>query len=126
MSLGPFAYLITTLLFAGGALAIELALDLRRLWAYRRLLAVMSLVAIFLTVVGESTALAWRIWVYNPERTFDRFVGGAALETYVYAVLVTLAVACAALIGARYEERGLPLAKTAYRKLRERLARAAD
>ncbi|MEM7225958.1 MAG: hypothetical protein AAF495_23470 [Pseudomonadota bacterium] len=123
MELGIYAYLVTTLLFAGGALAVELLVDFRRLWAYRRLLAVMIAVALFLTLIGESTALDWRIWVYNPARTFDIFLGGAALETYLYAVLVTLAITCAALIGARYEERGLPLAKTAYVKLRERLGR---
>ena len=71
MELGASAYLVTTLIFAGGALAVELLVDFRRLWAYRRLLAVMIAVALFLTLVGESTALAWRIWAYNPERTFD-------------------------------------------------------
>ena len=45
---------------------------------------------------------------------------------YLYTVLVTLAIASAALIGARYEDRGLPLAKTAYLKLRARLAGLAS
>ncbi len=51
----------------------------------------------------------WSFPAYAYLATIHIFAG-AALETYLYAILVTLAIACASLIGARYEERGLPLA----------------
>ncbi len=122
MDFGIYSYLVTTLIFAAGAVAIEWVLGFRILFRRRRLIGVVMGIGVLATVLGEPIALRWRIWTYNAERTFNVLVLGAELETYIYALLVALAVASATVAWARYEEQGMPLIKTTWIKLIEKFA----
>lgn len=59
----------------------------------------------FATSPAEYFALAWRIWIYNPERTFSTTFWGAEVETYLFIILVSLVVSIATLVYANREDR---------------------
>lgn len=105
MSPGRFAYLATTLVFALGAVAVVWGLKRRELTEHGKVLGCVALLGVIGTLLAEPVALRWRCWAYNPRRTLDVFVGGAAAETLVFAILVSVAIAGPALIWGRSEER---------------------
>lgn len=120
MHFGHYSYLVTTIIFAVGAVLIEWILGFGILLRYKKLIGVTVLVGFLATLIGEPWALRWRIWTYNPERTFNIRVFGAELETYFYAAFVAIAVASATVAWSRYEEKGMPLIKTTLIKLGEK------
>lgn len=120
MNLGHCAYLVTIFLFSGGAFFIEILLAGRKLWRYRRLLLLLTILTTMWGVSGDFVALQWGAWQYNPERTFG-VIFITEVETYLYCAFVALSVISAALIWGEYEERGLSPMKTTWEKLRKRL-----
>jgi len=122
MHFGKLSYLVTTIIFAVGAVCIEWVLGYRRLKKYTRLIGVVVLIGLASTVITESIAIQWRAWLYNPERSFNVYIGGAALETYIFAIFVAIAISSATLAWSRYEEQGLPLVETTFIKLIEKFA----
>lgn len=120
MDFGHFAYLATDIIVAGGAIVIEYALGFKRLWSYRRVIGLMVLFGLLMTIIAEPFALKWRAWTYNPERTLNIFVGGAALETYLFSILIGVAISSATLAWMRYEERGIPIMRTTFQKIRDK------
>jgi hypothetical protein len=121
MHFGQYSYMVTTLIFAGGAVLIEYALAFRTLWRFWRLIASVAALGTLMTAVGEPVALSWRVWVYSPERMSQIFVFGAALETYFYSILVSIAISSATLYWAAFEERGLPIAQSTFLKIKDKL-----
>jgi len=121
--LGRFAYLVTTVLFAGGAVAIEWLFKGRYLWAHRKLLSAITLPLTLLGTLADAAGLRWGSWMFNPDRTLSIFFLGDTVETYLYTFLVVLAIAGATLVWADWEERGLPLIKTTWERLAAKLSR---
>lgn len=57
-----------------------------------------------LNALGENPALRSGIWAYNDPKTFGISVFGVRLETYIYCILVPVAIGSAAIkIADRYE-----------------------
>ncbi len=112
MNFGIFSYTATVLIFTSLALCLYFAMRFyispknatlsRTDW---RTIVITIVVTILGTSPGEWTALAWRAWVYNPERTLHTTFLGAELETYLFTILVSLVVALATLLYARREDR---------------------
>lgn len=71
-------------------------------------------------LVAESVALNWRTWFYSQDKTFGIYVGAAALETFIYTVLVAIAVASATLVWSDYEEDKKPLLKTTIEEIQDK------
>jgi lycopene cyclase domain-containing protein len=111
---GQYSYLITTVIFAVGAVLIEWLLAWQVLRRHWKLIAMVALILMIGTAFAEMSALRWRTWIYNPERTFNTLVFGAEIETYFYALVVAIAVASATVVCAEYEDQGLPLFKTIF------------
>ena len=112
MVFGQLSYLITTVIFAGGAALIVWLLAFRHLRKYWKLLSVVVLIDLCIFLILEPTALRWRAWTLNPRLTLHVFLLGAALESYIYTILVSIAIASATLLWSEYEEAGLSLVKT--------------
>jgi len=112
MVFGQLSYLITTVIFAGGAALIVWLLAFRHLRKCWKLLSVVVLIDLFIFLILEPTALRWRAWTLNPQLTLNMFLLGAAVESYVYTILVSMAIASATLVWSEYEVAGLPLIKT--------------
>jgi len=72
------------------------------------------------TLIAESVALNWRTWFYSHDKTFGIYLGGAALETFIYAVFVAVAIASATLIWSDYEEKRKPLLKTTVDNIKDK------
>lgn len=118
MTFGMFSYVITILIFAGTAILIELVFAFRKLKRYTKIIAVIVVIGIVGTLIAEPVALNWRIWVYSPEKSFGIYIFGAAIETLIYVVFVSIAIASATLIWSNYEEDKKPLAKTTIDKIK--------
>jgi len=111
MYFGIYSYIVTILIFCGLAFALYVLASLLRkrsviLPAVDRKSILWTMV-IFAAIVGpeEYVALSWRIWIYNPERTFDTIFFGAEVETFFFITLVVLVVSLATLVYARREDR---------------------
>lgn len=116
MNFGPFTYLVTTLIFTGIAIVIEWTFSFRRLKRYVKVISAVVVIGIIFALVGEPVALRLRVWAYNPEHTFDTFLLGSAIESVIYAILVSVAVASATLVWSDWEDSRLPLIKTTFSK----------
>ncbi|SRR6266705_176690 len=123
MHFGQYSYVVTTILFAGGAVIIEYCLAFKTLWRFRRVVAAVVLIGLIGTAFAERIALNWELWAYNPERTLKIFVSGAALETYLFSVLVSIAVSSATLYWVYCEDRGLSIVGSTYENIKERVLR---
>ena len=102
MNLGRYSFLVTVLLCAGVPLILECLLVSETVRHYRRLIALVTGILLVATWIWDSTALAWRAWSYNPERTLGIWLGGVPLETYLAAILAVPAVAIATLAWANF------------------------
>ena len=103
MAFGIFSYLITILVFAGTAIIIELWLS-SRFKRYFKLIIVIAGIGILGTLIAEPVALDWRIWSYSEDKFFGIYVLGAAFETLIYALFVSIAISFATLIWSDYEK----------------------
>ncbi|HEX3081855.1 MAG TPA: hypothetical protein VHQ86_01235 [Candidatus Saccharimonadia bacterium] len=89
-------YLASVLVFCGLPIAYIWVRHGRLLWRYRRLFAVMVL----LSLIGGAAdyfALRWHAWFFEPAQNLGLYFG-TALETYVFAICVTIAITSAALV----------------------------
>jgi hypothetical protein len=111
MTFGHFSYTITIILFAGGAILIEWLVAYEQLKKYWKLIGLVVVMDLLILIVLEPTALQWRAWTLSPQLTLNVFFLGAAAETYIYTVLVSIAIASATLLWSDYEEAGLSLTK---------------
>lgn len=93
---GKFSYLTSDFLIAGSIILYMMLRDVRALRKHVAIFAVLVVLAIVITLIGETVALEWRIWTYNPERTLG-IVFGPALETVLFAIFVFIAVATSTL-----------------------------
>jgi lycopene cyclase domain-containing protein len=98
-----FAYLLTILIFAGLALAIECLLGWQKLKMYKVELAVVVVISVILSVL-EAPALWLKAWQYNPAHVIHFRPFGAQIETYIFAACTSLAVAWATLALAKNED----------------------
>jgi hypothetical protein len=117
MVFGQLSYLIITVIFAGGAALIVWLLAFRHLRKYWKLLSAVVIIDLLILLILEPTALRWRAWTLNPQRTLNVFLLGAALESYIWTILVSISIASATLLWSEYEEAGLPLLKTSLIRL---------
>lgn len=122
VNFGQYSYLITTLIFAGGAALIESLGAHRTLWVYRRVIGLAMLLGVLVTAFAERVALAWQLWAYDPTRTLDWYVLGGAIETYLFIVIVVGVVSTVTLNFTRAERGGEPPIRHLYLAFRERLA----
>lgn len=58
-----------------------------------------------INALAENPALRWGIWEYNPDTTLGITFFGVLFETYVYCILVPIAIGSAALVFAQREDR---------------------
>ncbi len=105
MPFGIFTYLITIFIFAGIAMLIEYIVCFRRLKKYIKVIGIILITGIIGTLIAESVALSWKIWVYSQNKTFGIYVFGAALETLIFTIFVGIAIASATLVWSDYEEQ---------------------
>ena len=120
MTFGTFSYLITILIFAGMAVLIEWTLGFKKLKKYTKIIGMVVGLGLIGTFLAEPVALNWRTWSYSQDKTFGIYVGGAALETFIYAVLVAVSVASATLVWSDYEEDKKPLLKTTIEQIQDK------
>jgi lycopene cyclase domain-containing protein len=121
MHFGSFTYLVTTLIFTGVAILIEWTFSFQRLKRYTKVILAVVVIGIVFALVGERVALSLHAWVYNPELTFNTFLFGSAVETVLYAILASVAIASAALVWSDCEESGLPLIRMTFSKFYDKL-----
>ena len=111
MNFGTYSYTATILIFCGLALLLYVVGRLLRkksaMLPATDWKAIIWTMIIFAVIAGpeEYVALAWRTWIYNPERTFNTTFLGAEVETYLFITLVALVVSIATLVYARREDR---------------------
>jgi hypothetical protein len=122
MNFGSFSYLTTTLIFAGGVL-IEYLVARRTLRRFRRVIWIVVVIGLLGTALGERIALAWDLWAYDADRTFYISVFGAELETYLFSLLVCIAVSSATLYWVYCEDRGRSIIYSTYSNLQERITK---
>jgi hypothetical protein len=113
-------YLITILIFAGGATTIGLISIRKSIRKYAKVLIVSLVVAVIITPVYEPTATRYGAWEYGAAYMLNVHILGAEAETYLYSVLVMLSIACATLILAEIEERGSLSARLLWKSLVKR------
>src|SRR5205823_541591 len=119
MHFDKYSYLITVFIFAGGAVLIEYLMAFKTLWRFRRIVGLVVLIGIIGTAIAEPIALNWRLWQYNPERTFQIYILGAALETYLFTLFVGIAVASATLYWMYCEDRGQSIITSTFSNVKE-------
>lgn len=110
MTIGIFSYLITVVVFVG--LAFLLYLVRMRLAKrspkiksrYLKIILRIILISLAMTTIGEAFALKWRLWIYDPGRTFNTIFLGAEIETYLFITGVAFVVSLATILYARREE----------------------
>lgn len=120
MTFGIFSYLATILIFAGSAVLIEYSLTFKKLKKYKKIIALTAVIGMIGTLIAEPVALNWRIWLYSPDRTFGVYFG-AALETFIFTVLVSIAISSATLVWSDYEEKNEPLVKKTFSEVKSKL-----
>lgn len=121
MYFGSFTFLVTILIFTGVAILIEWTYNFRRLKRYTKVISAVVVIGIVFALVGERVALSLHAWAYNPELTFNTFLFGAAVETVLYAILASIAIASATLVWSDCEESRLPLIRTTFSKFYDTL-----
>lgn len=124
MHFGNLSYVVTTLVFALGATAIEYGLTRRHLREHIPIVRAVVVAGLLVTILADPLAVAWKCWAYNPARTLGIFIFGGAIETYLFAALVSIAVSSAVLVWSQYEDQGLPLVRTTWTKLVGKLSGA--
>ncbi len=112
MSLDNFSYILTVIFFPGLALLLYF---LKRIYSPSRdlklhksdfkVIFLVILINVIGTGIGECLALLWQAWAYTPEKTFHYTLFGAELETYFFAIFVTLVVVIATIVHARLEDK---------------------
>jgi len=124
MHFGQYTYLFTTLIFAGGAVAIEYSLAHTRnaLWKFRWLVVTIAAICTVLGVAAEAVALKWGAWDYSPEKTLNILIAGVPIETYLFSVLVSIAVSSATLYWVSCEDRGVPILQHSVRRIKGMVA----
>jgi len=95
------AYIFSTLIFAGSALAIIWLFAFSILKRYWKIILLTAILFVLYTPV-EFFALEKHLWVYSAERTFHWTFLGAEAETYFYSFLVGLAISSWTLWFAHY------------------------
>lgn len=121
MNFGPFTYLVTTLIFTGVAILIEWTYSFRRLKRHLKVILTVVITGVVLALIGEPVALFLGAWAYNQDRTLNAFIFGSAIETVLYAILVSIAVASATLVWSDWEDSKLPLVRTTFSKVYSKL-----
>lgn len=102
MKLSQLTYLVSIVLFCGSAIA---ALLYKLTKKEQRVLKKNEWVLFWLVVLAvpftavEFFALKWHAWHYYSEQTLD-VAFGAQLETYIFAITVTIVLAVATLLSA--------------------------
>ena len=72
---------------------------------YRVVLGITCLIG-FMNTIAEGPAMRWGVWFYNNPKTLGITLWGAKLETYLYCILVPLAIGSAAIIFAERSDHG--------------------
>jgi len=123
MNFGHATYVITTLIFAGIAISIEWLFSFRRLAGHKRIVIGISVLGVLAALVGEPVALSWKAWAYNDERIMGIFALGTVLETVLFGILVGIAISSATLVWSDWEDEGLPIVRTTFLKLKQKVSR---
>jgi lycopene cyclase domain-containing protein len=97
------SYLITVLIFAGGANVVIWTRNDEFLRSHRAFIVMFALLTTPFAAF-ESFALRWGAWEYNPQRVIDARLFGAQIESYLFMMLVSAAVAGATLVYAHRED----------------------
>lgn len=106
---GSYSYLVSIFMFAGAAVLVEWVFGFHLFKKHLRPILIAVAYSLVITPVGEAVALRWGNWVYSAEHTFDVFIFGAAVETYVFVVFVGVAVASIVVVWTFYEDQKKPL-----------------
>lgn len=104
---GHYSMIVSTLIFAGGAVVIELIFGFHKLKKHFKLLLLVGLFSLAFTPT-ESVALKLGIWGYG-EGTFNTYFLGAEAELYLLAFLSYIAISSAVLILTEHEDQSKPL-----------------
>lgn len=111
--------LITIFIFAGTAVLIEWTLGYKKLKEHAKVIYIVIVLGLIATLIGESAALSWRIWLYSQDKIFGIYFG-AAFETFIYTIFIVLAVSSATLIWSDFEDAGKPLLKTTIEEVQDK------
>ena len=125
MSFGHYSYLVTTLLFAGGAVSIEYLFGFHTLRRFWKAIALTTAFGFILGPIGEAVALRWGAWAYNPAQILDVLVEGVPVETFLFSLLVSIAVSSAAIYWAHCEDRGYSIVWHTFEKVKRKLVSGA-
>lgn len=118
--LEPYWYLGTIVLFAGGAIVVELLLAGKKLQGKWRTVWLITFIALLMAVT-ERFALQWQAWGYNTNHILDIRILGAELETYLFSAFTAMPIAIAVILLAEREEAGM--AFPTFRGVVKRLSR---
>lgn len=111
--------IISTIVFAGGALAIEWIFGFRKLRKHFKLLILVGIFSLIFTPT-ESVALKLGIWEYG-EGTFKTYFLGAEAELYLLAFLSYIAIASAVIIWSDSEDQGNKPLLNSFRQVLKRI-----
>jgi lycopene cyclase domain-containing protein len=87
---GHATYLLFELAWAAPVLALHWALARHRLWAHRRLIALVALVATAYLCLADGVALHAGIWTVHANRTVGVALGPVPLEEIIFFLVTNL------------------------------------
>lgn len=108
MNFGVYSYLISIVIFAGAAVALEWVFGFHLLKKYLKPLVITVIFYLFFPIT-EAVALKWENWDYSTTNTLHTRILGAEIETYVFTIFVAVAVASAVIAWTFYEDKGKPI-----------------
>lgn len=106
---GNYSYLILMLIFAGSPVLLEFIFGYHFFKPYYKAIKKAVLIVVVITPFIEFFALKWKAWEYNPEKNLGIFIINSPVETVIFAVLISLAVAFAVTAWTFYEDEGKPI-----------------
>jgi uncharacterized membrane protein YoaT (DUF817 family) len=83
----------------------------KALWSQNPLLKKTLPILLILGLIGlingtaENPALHWGIWAYNPDTTLEITIWDVLVETYIYCILVPIAIGSAAIKFAERQDK---------------------
>jgi lycopene cyclase domain-containing protein len=109
---GNLTYFISTLIFGGLPVLLEVVFGWYFFKKYLKTIRDIVFIGLLIAPLGEGIALYFKAWQYNPQRNLGITIFYIPLETYVFTILVGLAVTIAIYIWTYYEDCGKPIIKT--------------
>lgn len=106
------SYLLLMLIFAGTPVLLELIFGFFYLKRYFKAILKLAIFMVFVTPFYEKIAFLLKAWDYNPQKHIGLYIYSSPLETLIFSLLITLAVAFPLYMWSFYEDNGKPILKT--------------